>query len=298
MEDSGWVSIHRAPGRQACNDRALVLGAMDIECRVTEQPDGCHLCVRPADVARAAEQIARWQQENPARARPPPAPPARRGLAAAGAFAAVLALAWVTQANYAGGVDWLTTGEAQAGRIVGGEWWRAVTALFLHGDPGHIVANAGFGAFFAYLLGQYAGSGVTCAALLLAGTAGNLANAWAQLPEHRSIGASTAVFAALGAVAAQAWRADRPAARNWAHRAAPLVVGVGLLAWLGTGDAQTDVAAHLAGFLAGVLAGCAIRAVPAAAAQPVVQRAAALLAAGVALLAWAEALWAAGGAAR
>jgi rhomboid protease GluP len=292
VTDPDWVSVFRSPGRQACNERALVLGAMGIEFLVAEQPDGCHVFVHAGDAARAVEEIARYQLENPPRARPLPAgPPAVQGLGAAAAFAAVLTLAWLTQVTYAGGIDWLTAGEAVAGRIAGGEWWRACTALLLHADPGHYVANAVFGAFFAYLLGQYAGSGLACLTVLVAGAVGNGVNAWAQLPDHRSIGASTAVFAALGAVAAQAWRVDRRTARNWAYRAAPLVVGVGLLAWLGTGDAQTDVAAHLAGFLAGVVAGFGIRAVPAAASHPVLQRAATLLGAGLLLLAWAEALW-------
>jgi len=38
---------------------------------------------------------------------------------------------------------------------------------------------------------------------------------------------------------------------RWALRWAPLVGGVVLLAWFGTGDQKTDIVAHLTGFLAG-----------------------------------------------
>ena len=38
------------------------------------------------------------------------------------------------------------------GRVTGGEWWRAVTALFLHADALHLAGNVIFGAAFGYRL--------------------------------------------------------------------------------------------------------------------------------------------------
>jgi membrane associated rhomboid family serine protease len=176
-------------------------------------------------------------------------------LTAAIAFAAVILAMFFVEAGYALDQDWLSAGEALAGRLRGGEWWRAVTALTLHADLAHVVGNAVFGAFFAYLAGQYVGSGIALLDITLAGAAGNAANAWLQLPDHRSIGASTAVFAALGLVAVHAWINRRGWARGWARRSAPLVGALALLTYLGTGDEHTDIAAHLTGFVMGVAGG-------------------------------------------
>jgi hypothetical protein len=41
------------------------------------------------------------------------------------------------------------------------------------------------------------------------------------------------------------------------RRYAPLIGAAVLLAYIGTGDAQTDAVAHLAGFIAGLFAGAA-----------------------------------------
>ena len=65
-----------------------------------------------------------------------------------------------------------------------------------------------------------------------------------------SVGASTAVFGALGAVAALQARDPEQRRRAWA----PLGAGVALLAFLGTGK-RADFAGHFCGFLAGVLLG-------------------------------------------
>jgi membrane associated rhomboid family serine protease len=68
---------------------------------------------------------------------------------------------------------------------------------------------------------------------------------------HRSIGASTAVFAALGLVAGYVWRAKLMSQERWPYRLGPVVGGLALLMYTGTGDANTDVGAHLMGFLSG-----------------------------------------------
>jgi len=79
-----------------------------------------------------------------------------------------------------------------------------------------------------------------------------------QPPTHGSIGASTAVFAALGILAALTWRRQMPVRRPGVRRWLPLGAGVMLLFYLGTGGERTDVVAHLAGFVAGIGAGAAI----------------------------------------
>ncbi len=85
-------------------------------------------------------------------------------------------------------------------------------------------------------------------------------------PSHAAVGASTAVFAALGLAAAYSWRMRFDLRTRWAVRWAPLVAGVALLGWFGSAGEGTDVVGHAGGFVAGVLLG-------AAAAVPVINRA-------------------------
>ena len=117
--------------------------------------------------------------------------------------------------------DWLGAGRLEAGPLLAGEWWRAVTALTLHIELDHLGGNLAFGAFFGYFIGRYLGAGVGWLAVLLAAAGANVLNAWVQSPAHRSIGASTAVFAALGLLVAYTWRRGFLRDTPWrgAHRA-------------------------------------------------------------------------------
>jgi membrane associated rhomboid family serine protease len=74
-------------------------------------------------------------------------------------------------------------------------------------------------------------------------------------PTHSAIGASTAVFATLGLLAAYSWRRRTGRSARWPYRWAPLIAAVALLALLGAGGEHTDVLAHLTGFFAGTLLG-------------------------------------------
>ncbi len=63
------------------------------------------------------------------------------------------------------------------------------------------------------------------------------------------------MFAALGLVSGFVWRAKLMAQDKWPYRLGPIVGGVALLAYTGTGDANTDIGAHLMGFACGFVAG-------------------------------------------
>ncbi len=145
---------------------------------------------------------------------------------------------------------WFEVGSADSTLILAGELWRSVTALCLHADVGHVVANALFGALFLTAVSTGFGPGLGIALTLLAGAAGNVANAIFQGTDHVSVGASTAVFGAVGLLAGRA-AADR--LRKGGNRVAiwiPAAAGLALIAMLGTG-ARTDIWAHLLGFLMG-----------------------------------------------
>ena len=151
-----------------------------------------------------------------------------------------------------------------AAMVEAGEWWRAVTALTLHGDVVHLASNLVAGAGFAFFLARYFGAGRAWFLILASGVAGNALNAWVRHPEvHHSIGASTAVFGALGLLTGTGLRlAVRAPKQRWSlpRWLAPVLGGVTLLGLLGVGErgGRVDVPAHISGFLCGTLLGALV----------------------------------------
>lgn len=275
MEDAaGWVVIAEFRRRGDCRDPALVLDALNIPNRIADGPRHAALLLVPPDEAgRATAEIRQFQLENARR----PAPLVLRlqgsGVAGVLGYALVIVLLFELQRRLGAGIDWLAAGGLDGAAVRSGEWWRVVTALTLHADAGHLLANLLFGAFFGVFAGQYLGSGLAWATILAAAALGNAFDVLLLPPAHRAIGASTAVFAALGLVSALTWRFHGQHAGSWARRYAPLIGGIALLAFIGTGDERTDVVAHLTGFVAGLGAGLAFSArQPAWPGSPVLQR--------------------------
>ncbi|HVU34162.1 MAG TPA: rhomboid family intramembrane serine protease [Opitutaceae bacterium] len=169
----------------------------------------------------------------------------------------VLAVYWGEAAH----PSWVERGALDANAVVAhGEWWRAFTALFLHADAEHVASNGLIGllAFSAMIttLGRARG----WLLVLVASIVANLSVAVLNYPgSYRSIGASTAVFAAVGLLTGRALRVivrqGRPIA--WRTLFVPLVSGGTVLALYGAGGVHVDVMAHAAGFLIGILVGFA-----------------------------------------
>jgi membrane associated rhomboid family serine protease len=252
------VGVYRT--RTEAYDRSLVLSAMEAPHWVLRREEEFALCVEPARAAAAAAELARFEEE---RMEDPAAAPIEPGPVKWSTIS-LYGCAWILSGLYAvelaGPAWWEDRGTASSRAIMAGEWWQAFTALTLHADIGHLGANLAAGLVYAAFLLPIFGSGWTWLFIVLAGGAGNWLNAWGHRDvEHLSIGASTAVFAALGIlVAAQctmrtlALRAVRP--REFLL---PVGAGLGLLAYLGVGDQQTDSMAHFFGLVAGVPFGVA-----------------------------------------
>ena len=257
------VEVFRSFWRNACEERAFVLHAVGIESQLQWLGRGWALLV-PVDRHPAAlQQLVQYDRENPPRRRPVLPEPLHRGAWLGSlAYIAVMLLVGFLAGGFALGRDWFTTGAMIADQTLAGEYWRAVTALTLHVDVGHLLANLGFGAAFGLLAGQLLGAGVAWCSVLVAAAAANLLNALLAPAGHSSIGASTAVFATLGLLAAYSWWRRRDAGDRWAYRWAPLVAGVILLGFTGSGGERTDVLAHLTGFAMGAVAGVAHAALP------------------------------------
>ena len=250
------VAVYRSYWRPACEERAFVLHAVGITSQLAS--DGRHwmLLVPAADAEAAAIQLRRYDFENPPRRRPAEPEPLHPGawLGAAG-YAAVILLVGYLAGTGAFNADWLQSGALLTGAVRRGEIFRTVTALTLHLDVGHLLANLGFGTVFGLLAGQILGPGVAWASILAAAAAANLLNAYIQPEVHASVGASTAVFATLGLLAGFEWRRRSSAPERRAWRWAPVVAGVFLLAFTGAGGENTDVLAHLTGFATGAVSG-------------------------------------------
>ncbi|MGC9452617.1 MAG: rhomboid family intramembrane serine protease [Oceanipulchritudo sp.] len=146
-------------------------------------------------------------------------------------------------------------GKLSSEEVMHGDLYRCLTALFLHADLGHLAGNMLFGAVFLHLVARQVGGWLAWISILLAGTCGNFLNAWVYYPAaHYSIGASTAVFGAIGILVSLPAgfllrHTRKPLVRTWGM---PFVIGLVFLAWFGTGSEQTDTSAHLMGFVSGV----------------------------------------------
>jgi rhomboid protease GluP len=250
--DDRWIEIRQFRQRAEAEQHALVLIAMSINCLLVRRPWGIGLLVATPDAERAEYQLQEYTTENSPR--PIHRPPFTIAQVVDGALIFSAVLMFVQAATEGGlfGLNWETAGAANAGLITGGEWWRAFTALGLHADLGHLMSNVLFGSFFAIVLCQILGAGLGWLAILLAGGLGNVVSAVFHSADHTAIGASTAVFGALGLLAALTWQRQRFFSSGL-RRYAPLAAGLMLLAFLGLGGERTDVGGHLAGFGAGIV---------------------------------------------
>ena len=184
------------------------------------------------------------------------------------------------------GESWRSSGLLSAERVMqGGQWWRVFTALSLHADVPHVIANISAGLLFAGLMIPSLGQGLTWILILTSGAVGNALNAWIYFPgDHQSIGASTAVFGALGLLVGDSCGGIlmRRSGRSVWRWILPLGAGFALLAYLGASGPgeRIDVMAHLWGFTVGLPFGGIVAALRVADRMPRVGQAACGLLAG------------------
>jgi membrane associated rhomboid family serine protease len=151
------------------------------------------------------------------------------------------------------GNPWGDSGAMDVFSFRNGEWWRAITALTLHADLPHLLGNLGFLFLFMTPVCHVFGGGCAWLLLLVSAAFGNVATVaiYARGEMHSSVGASTAVFAALGILAASRVMAgicrteDEPSSTL-----RPVLAAIGILALTGF-DPTTDIAAHVMGFVSG-----------------------------------------------
>jgi rhomboid protease GluP len=250
------VCLRRGPDRRALERDSLVLTAIAIDNRI--DPDGAEWClwVPHEHAQRANDELEKYSLENRPRFAPrPQVVTIDSGWPGALCFLLVIWLLPSLEAARIFGWHWRSIGAMDAGLVATGEWWRAVTALTLHGDLGHLVGNSLFGAVFGIFAGRHLGSGFAWLLIVVCGAVGNLLDAALQPEDFRSIGASTATFATVAIVGAFVWRRGYYRAIDWRRSVAPVFAAIALLAFTGLAGENTDVVAHVMGFLAGLACG-------------------------------------------
>ena len=144
--------------------------------------------------------------------------------------------------------------------VVAGEWWRVLTATFLHAGALHLIANMGglyiFGTWVESVLGHlrfslcyvFCGMGSMLAVVAIAVLQQNLTDL--------TIGASGAILGLVGAEAAiqwQGWRWERAKVARERLQFIGIVIGFQVLSDLIT--PQVSVIGHFSGLILGIVAG-------------------------------------------
>lgn len=239
--------------REEAHTYSLVLNSSGIGHRVVGGEEGFRIDVPEPYLDAAMDAVARYRDENPpadAQDLLPRSLAKRRNLS--GVFVAVFLLSvHLAVMSSSAPADYVEVFGAQARRIQSGEIYRCVTALLLHADDAHIAGNMAAAALFGGAVCAITGNGVGWLMILFCGVAGNFINAMVVSPGHLSIGASTAVFGAVGILCTLQAVRSVLFGRGWKKAVAAIGAGMALLAFLGS-SASSDLGAHLFGFAWGL----------------------------------------------
>ena len=170
--------------------------------------------------------------------------------------------------------------------VAGGEWWRLITAMFLHVNLIHV----GFNCLVLYQLGNAVegtfGPLRMVAIYFVGGFLASTASYLLSEPRIVAVGASGAVFAIAGAWLAYNWR--RRDLRWSAMNVQSIWIFLGLNLAMGFVFPNIDHFAHIGGFVAGIAAGAVAEGFGPPSVRPVVRWAgfAALILVGIALAAF------------
>lgn len=153
---------------------------------------------------------------------------------------------------YPKGLELLEWGANRRAETTGGEWWRLLSSMFLHGGPMHLAMNV-FGLLLAAVFVEpIYGRWKLFVIYFVAGICGSLASIW-WYENTISAGASGAIFGLFGAVFALAcMRVLDFRSLSWLW----MYIAVGLLFGLTGG---VDNAAHLGGLVSGMIVGALLK---------------------------------------
>ncbi len=254
-----FATIPTRSERQAM-DWSLVLVSQGIDATIERAPEenSWQLIVNQPDYARAMQAIRQYRAENRR-------PRWRQELPWTGlvfdwrSLLPLLFLVFLFAVEASGRADLSDPGMMDNQAVRSGQWWRLFTAVMLHRDLTHLVANLTTGLWLLGLAMGAFGPGIGLLASFLAGVGGNLAGYFFYSETHRGLGASGMIMGALGLLAAQ-WLALLR--RGFSPRQLALrgVLSAGLLlVLLGfSPENNVDVLAHVAGFGSGLILGAVL----------------------------------------
>ena len=265
QQDDQWVKVGQYPSIDQAFEHSLVILSQGSSCRVhrSAAPTGDYELEAPSD----RETIARRELEAYEAENQQPHTPSLAD--AAHDFGIVPLLLWAIALLFSYRMQLATPFWEEIGMnssvdlIENHQWWRPLTALFLHADAGHLLSNLLTGSLFAVVLHRYWGTGRTWSALIVCGVLGNIANSLIRYPEKAfSLGASTAVMAALGLLCSHGTYfaiSQRKISKSFRQATIPLAAGIALFGLTGnSAEPDVNVLGHACGFAAGVIAGMPI----------------------------------------
>lgn len=265
QQDDPWVKVGRYPSIEQAFEHSLVILSQGSSCRVhrSDAPAGDYELETPLDREKIARrELQAYEEENQQ--------PLTPSLAdAAHDFGIVPLLLWAIALLFSYRMQlaapvWEDMGmNSSVDLLENHQWWRPFTALFLHADAGHLLSNLLTGSLFAVVLHRYWGTWRTWGAMMVCGVLGNVANSLIRYPEKAfSIGASTAVMAALGLLCAHGTYfaiSQRKISQSFRQATIPLAAGIALFGLTGnSAEPDVNVLGHACGFAAGVIVGMPI----------------------------------------
>ncbi len=278
--------VRTTSSRALLDEWALVLSAADIGHKKGQASGRYTLLVDAPVAVEAVAALADYDNERRRRVRPLwPVADRSTNIAWLVASAILLTQMWLGPVDHE--VLSYSRGTNRASAVLAGEVWRSATALTLHADAQHAFSNAASALLFLSPLCRLLGGGTAFTLALTGGTVGNIANAVIRGGGYVGLGASTAIFAAVGLLAGT--RLQTGAGEPFWRSLRPLGAALGILAMLGASP-QTDVAAHTLGLIAGASIGVAFTRLRPAPLSPVSDAALGAMGAALLTIAWITAL--------
>ncbi|HYJ13907.1 MAG TPA: rhomboid family intramembrane serine protease [Candidatus Limnocylindria bacterium] len=255
MNQKSQTDLRITGDHRLADEWELVLLAQGLSPSVRQTSDGVVVSVPEAEVGRALVSLSAYDWENPQKPLERVEPIGSGSWVSGIAVGLTLGLFYSITVQWLPALSWFARGAADAERILQGELWRTVTALTLHADVAHVLSNAIAVGLFLSAVNSMLGAGIGGALVLLAGAGGNLVNAMLHGSPHVSVGASTAVFGAVGLLGSLGLsRRRRNALSGW-RAWLPVAAALALLGMLGSSGQRVDIWAHLFGLLAGAVIG-------------------------------------------
>lgn len=255
-------NIGRIPARskKQAMDWSLVLITQEIPSTIIQDESGWNLSIAETDLEKARNTIALYIQENRHWKWQRPLPGSSLLFHSGAAFWCL----WLVVIYYWSEVRLpyvKRLGLMDSQGVNAGEWWRLFTAITLHGDLAHLIANLSIGFILLGLAMARYGSGLAVMAAYLAGAMGNVFG-WMLYPApHKGLGASGMVMGALGLISVQTFFLFK---NNFASKKLLLRSASGgllMLTLLGFSP-ETDIVAHVGGFVSGAMLGCGLNFLP------------------------------------